>query len=135
VFPTESTGRLSPDGPRTWLSALLSLLALGGFAYAVAQPQLRTALSAMSPIWWAEQVAILAQGLACLGIVAQRRAFVRPAIVFTTIAVVFGLLHWFQVLGQGHVSLPVRLLLNFVLASRLLAARVPGSSRLRANER
>jgi hypothetical protein len=126
VLPSESRRRLSPDGPRTWISALLSLLTFGGFAYAVAQPQLRAALSAESPTWWAEQVVILAQAIACLGIVALQKAFVRPAIVLTTLALAFGLLHWFQALGQGHVSIPVRLLLDVILVSRLLAARVPG---------
>jgi hypothetical protein len=119
----DSSRRLAPDLMRGVLACILAVLAFGGLAYSLAQPELRVRLGEQSILWWTEQVIVLAQAVVCIGIVARMRALAMPAVILSAVVLLFGAMHWLQALAGGRASIAVTPILNALFLWRLLARR------------
>jgi hypothetical protein len=112
--------RLASDPIRTLLAVLVAALTLGGWLFALRRAEVRAAIGTQSPIWWVEQLILVAQAIVCIAVVRGAAGARRPASILTAIALGLGVLAWVQGMRlAGRHPIPFTPLLNALLLWRL----------------
>jgi len=115
-----SEARLPRDPTRTLLAALAAALTLGGWVFAIGRADVRAALGAQPAVWWVQQLILLGQPVACVGLVLGAPRARRPASVLTGIALIIGTVAWVRGIHlTGRYPIPLTALVNALLLWRL----------------
>lgn len=105
------------------LALMIALLAIGGWVFALAKPDLRASIVTQPMSWWMPQAIVLAQAILCLMVAAGRNAR-GPLLVLTAAALALGLLTWVQGMRMsGRHPLPFTPALNALLLWRLVRSQ------------
>jgi hypothetical protein len=118
-----STDLLPRDKFRTVLAALIIVLTLAGWVYALVVPIDRFALASQTKLWWVEQIVGFVLAIVCIGIVLRKRSFLGWAFWLTIYSVLFDVMRLIFEFKEGQPTIPVALILYALFIWRLHLAR------------
>jgi hypothetical protein len=120
VSAQDSTDLLPRDTFRTVIAALIILLTLAGWVYALVVPVDRFALAAQTKLWWVEQI---------VGILLRKRSFLGWAFWLTIYSLVFDVMRLIFEFKEGQPTIPIALILYalFIWRLHLTRKRVAGT--------
>jgi hypothetical protein len=123
VSAEDSTELLPRDKFRTVLAALIIILTLAGWVYALVVPVDRWALAAQTKLWWVEQVVSFVLAIVCIGILLRKRSFLGWAFWLTIYSVLFDVMRLIFEFKEGQPTIPIALILYALFIWRLHLAR------------
>jgi hypothetical protein len=118
-----STELLPPDKFRSVLAALIILLTLAGWVYALVVPIDRFALASQTKLWWIEQIVGFVLAIVCIGILLRKRSFLGWAFWLTIYSLLFDVMRLIFEFKEGQPTIPVALILYALFIWRLHLAR------------
>jgi hypothetical protein len=123
VSAQETTELLPRDNFRTVLAALIILLTLAGWIYALVVPVDRWALAAQTKLWWVEQIVGFVLAVVCIGILLRKRSFLGWAFWLTIYSLLFDVMRLIFEFKEGQPTIPIALILYALFIWRLHLAR------------
>lgn len=123
VSAQDSTDLLPRDTFRTVLAALIIVLTLAGWVYALVVPIDRFALAAQTKLWWVEQIVGFVLAIVCIGILLRKRAFLGWAFWLTIYSLLFDVMRLIFEFKEGQPTVPIALILYALFIWRLHLAR------------
>jgi hypothetical protein len=123
VSVQDSTELLPRDKFRTVLAALIIILTLAGWVYALVVPVDRWALAAQTKLWWVEQIVGFVLAVVCIGILLRKRAFLGWAFWLTIYSLLFDVMRLIFEFKEGQPTIPIALILYALFIWRLHLAR------------
>jgi hypothetical protein len=114
------------------LLAVIAALALGGWVFALAKPDIRAFMMAQPLNWWLPQAIILAQAVLCVTLLIGWN--VRgPLLILTALVLLIGLLMWTQGMSNtGRHPFPFTPVLNALLLWRLWKSKGEAAAQVAA---
>jgi hypothetical protein len=123
VSAQDSTELLPRDNFRTVLAALIIILTLAGWIYALVVPVDRWALAAQTKLWWVEQIVGFVLAVVCIGILLRKRSFLGWAFWLTIYSLLFDVMRLIFEFKEGQPTIPIALILYALFIWRLHLAR------------
>jgi hypothetical protein len=114
---------LPRDNFRTVVAALIILLTLAGWIYALVVPVDRWALAAQTKLWWVEQIVGFVLAVVCIGILLRKRSFLGWAFWLTIYSLLFDVMRLIFEFKEGQPTIPIALILYALFIWRLHLAR------------
>jgi hypothetical protein len=123
VSVQDSTELLPRDNFRTVVAALIIILTLAGWVYALVVPVDRWALAAQTKLWWVEQIVGFVLAIVCIGIILRKRSFLGWAFWLTIYSLLFDVMRLIFEFKEGQPTIPIALILYALFIWRLHLAR------------
>jgi hypothetical protein len=123
VSAQEPVDLLPRDTFRTVIAALIILLTVAGWVYALAVPIDRFALAAQTKLWWIEQVVGFVLAIVSIGILLRKRSFLGWAFWLTIYSLLFDVMRLIFEFKEGQPTIPIALILYALYIWRLHLAR------------
>jgi hypothetical protein len=129
VSAQDSTDLLPRDTFRTVVAALIILLTLAGWVYALVVPVDRFALAAQTKLWWVEQIVGFVLAIVSIGILLRKRSFLSWAFWLTIYSLIFDIMRLIFEFKEGQPTIPIALILYalFIWRLHLTRKRVAGT--------
>ena len=118
-----STDLLPRDTFRTVVAALIIVLTIAGWVYALAVPIDRFALVRQTRLWWIEQIVGFVLAIVCIGILLRKRSFLNWAFWLTIYSLIFDVMRLIFEFKEGQPTIPIAPILYALFIWRLYLAR------------